>query len=227
MNAAEAEDAAKAERVVRTVHEAATRALDRLEGSTAPADGASRAERDAQEAAFTLAVNEFIASVQTLLPVWADMISRPHYIGMNGYHPQVALGAFAKVTGDHSQPYTLRMLEMIKEQLGYSLAELDPPPPQQADAGDGEPAGSSGSIGARPSAGPSFFVPEHQLRQWYPFYEDGQTYADTAAGEQGNVTARPESDAAHANSDSEISGPYDDLREPWYRRLLGRNRGQR
>ncbi|MFJ3714341.1 hypothetical protein [Streptomyces sp. NPDC090057] len=216
-------EAEEAERVVRTVHEAAARTLDRLEGEMNAALAGNAMEADALRAALNGVTDEFIASVESVLAAWAEMVSLDHV------HPhidlprsQLALGAFLELTGiatgskQVNRSHVFALLYLIKGYLDVSVTQLDQPQPDADTA-------SSGTIGARPSAGPGFYG-DAQARR---FHERAQAYAEAVAGEQRNVTARPEPNSTDADSVPGISGPYDDLREPWYRRLLRGNRSQR
>ncbi|MEU9677820.1 hypothetical protein AB0D92_30465 [Streptomyces parvus] len=206
-------EAEEAERVVRTVHEAAVRALDRL-----PPAGNTMGP-DARQAALNGVLDEFNASVEGVLASWAEMISvdfiHPH-IDVN--RSQLSLGA---ILGMRSRRRINRMeaflsLDQVKAYLDDSIDRLDRPQP------DVPPERGGDAIGARPP-GPGFYREPHQRA----LYARAQAYAQAAAGGQHDVTAQPGLNSADADLVPEISAPYDDLREPWYRRLLGRNRGRR
>ncbi|WP_148017021.1 hypothetical protein [Streptomyces sp. OR43] len=241
-------EAEEAGRAVRTVHEAAAHALERLEGI----DNV-RAEADAKLALLGGLVDEFSASMRSVLPVWAEMASggfRCSYPG-DPEHLWVALGAFLALNEDRAETlvdkrFRIRdLIGCLKRELTVALAELDPPIPQpeagtsesahpslnpplqQPGAGASEGAGSSGLIGSRPP-GPAFheYVPEGERHRWNRFRDRGREYAEAVAEEQREIPSPPELNSAHSVPGT-ISGPYDDLREPWYRRLVRRNRGRR
>ncbi|MEU3729741.1 hypothetical protein AB0E81_10085 [Streptomyces sp. NPDC033538] len=222
-------EAEEAGRAVRTVHEAAAHALERLEGIDN-----LRAEADAKLALLDGVIDEFTASMRSILPVWAEMASggfRCSYPG-NPEHLWVALGAFLALNEDRAGTLVDKrfriwnLMGCLERELAVALAELDPPLPQP-DAGVSEGAGSSGSIGSRPP-GPAFheYVPEGERHRWSRFRDRGRDYAEAVAEEQREIPSPPELNSAHSVPGI-ISGPYDDLREPWYRRLVRRNRGQR
>ncbi|MFF8575532.1 hypothetical protein ACF07F_24635 [Streptomyces sp. NPDC015237] len=206
-------EAEEAERVVRTVHEAAARALDRLP----PAENTMGA--DARQAALTGVLDEFNASVESVLASWAEMISvefvHPH---IDVSRSQLSLGSILAM---RSRRRINRMdaylsLHSVKSYLDSSIDRLDRP---QTDA---PPQRSGGAIGSRPSAGPGFYGAPDQRQ----LYERAQAYVQAAASGQNDVSAQPERDSTESDADlvPEVSAPYDDLREPWYRRLRRRNR---
>ncbi|MEW1819145.1 hypothetical protein [Streptomyces diastaticus] len=179
---------------------------------------------DARQAALNGVMDEFNASVESVLAAWVEMVSldyvHPH---INLPRSKLALGAFLELTGTATGSKRIKprndvyiLLCLIKGYLDVSITQLDKPHPD-ADIK------SDGAIGARPSAGPGFYG-DPQARR---FHERAQAYAEAVAGEQHEVTARQGPNSTDADSVSGISGPYDDLREPWHRRLLRRNRGQR
>ncbi|MEV7244484.1 hypothetical protein AB0N92_25015 [Streptomyces sp. NPDC093248] len=203
-------EAEEAERVVRTVHKAAARAVDRTESEVA--SGKARGA-DAKRAALTAIWNEFEASLESVRAACTEMVS-PDYV-----HPyielvrlQFALGELLEMrSAPHGMP-TYQLLYSGKVHLDIIVADLD----KRRD--DARP------IGARPSAGPGFYG-DSDSRERRP-HEGAQARAEAVGGEQSDVTTRPGLNSAHADSVPEVSAPYDDLREPWYRRLLGRNRGR-
>ncbi|MFJ3043471.1 hypothetical protein [Streptomyces tendae] len=222
-------EAEEAGRAVRTVHEAAGHALEQLKDIDV-----SREEADAKLAMLGGVIDEFNASMQSVLPVWAEMTSGGFSSSYPGdpSHLWVALGAFLALNEDRSGTLADKrfriwdLMGCLKKELAVALAELDPPFPQP-DASARESAGSSGLIGSRPP-GPAFheYVPEGQRHRWRKLRDSGRDYAEAVAEEQREVPAPPGLNSAHSVPGN-ISGPYDDLREPWYRRLVRRNRGQR
>lgn len=188
-----------AEQVVRTVHAAATQALQRLK------EAPTATTAQAQRACVADALAEFDATVAKVFSAWVEMAAeRFEHPRIAPFNPIAAFGAFTAVSKDRDSHYNQLMLGHIKESFAISLKQL-------ADTGErNEP---SGNIGARPSAGPSFYE-EFRNR----LYEHGREQAALIAETQHHATAR---------SGPSRSGPYDDLREPWYRRLLRRNRGHR
>ncbi|MFI6967245.1 hypothetical protein [Streptomyces sp. NPDC050255] len=207
-------EAEEAERVVRTVHEAAARALDRLP----PVENTM--EADARRAALNGVLDEFNASVESVLASWAEMVSvdfvHPH---IDASRSQLSLGSILGMRSRRPiNPMEAYLsLHSVKSYLDSSIDRLDQPQP------DAPPQRSGDAIGSRPSAGPGFYREPHQQQ----LYERAQAYAQAAAGGQHDVTAQPELNSTDADLVPEVSAPYDDLREPWYRRLLRRNRGQR
>jgi hypothetical protein len=92
-------EAEEAGRAVRTVHEAAAHALEQLEGIDN-----LRAEADARLALLGGVIDEFSASMRSVLPVWAEMASggfRCSYPG-DPEHLWVSLGAFLALNEDRA-----------------------------------------------------------------------------------------------------------------------------
>ncbi|MEU9517729.1 hypothetical protein [Streptomyces sp. NPDC048224] len=226
-------EAEEAGRAVRTVHDAAAHALEQLKGIDI-----STEEADARLAMLGGVTDEFNAGMRSVLPVWAEMASdgfRSTYPG-DPSHLWVALGAFLALNEDRAGTYADKrfriwdLLGCLKRELAVALAELDPPLPQPdagAGAGVSQSADTSGSIGSRPP-GPAFreHVPEGERHRWHQLRDRGRDYAEAVAEEQREVPTPPGSNSAHPVPGI-VSGPYDDLREPWYRRLVRRNRGER
>jgi hypothetical protein len=192
-------EAEEAERVVRTVHKAAARAVDRLVSEmNAPAWKTMGV--DAKRAALIDILDEYNASVESDLAACDEMLSFDYdHPYLNAGSLALGLGALREMRSTPKYGDKFHLLDQAKGILGRAIARIDQP---QRDDG--------GPIGSRPP-GPGF-------------YESEQARAEAVAGEQRNVTARPGLDSARADSVPEAAGPYDDLREPWYRRLLGRNR---
>ncbi|MEV8108979.1 hypothetical protein [Streptomyces sp. NPDC088135] len=165
-------------------------------------------------------LDEFDASVEGVLASWAEMISvdyvHPH---IDVRRSQLSLGVILAMRSRHRTTGTdpSFLLDLVKTFLDSSIDRLDRPQP------DASPQRDDGPIGSRPSAGPGFYTDPNARG----FYELAQAYVQTVAGEPHDVTARPGLNSTVADSVPEVSAPYDDLREPWYRRLLRRNRGQR
>ena len=204
--------AEEAERIVRTVHKAAARAVDRMESES---DARKAMGADAKRAALNDVLDEFDASLESVRAACAEMVS-PDYV-----HPYIELPqlqfALSELLEMRSMPFGVpkfNLLYMGRAHLDIIVAQLDQP--QRDDRGQ---------PGAAPSAGPGFYGgSDSQARR---LREGAQARARAVGGEQRDVTERPGLNSAHADSVPEVSAPYDDLREPWYRRLLRRNRGRR
>ncbi|WP_133885587.1 hypothetical protein [Streptomyces sp. BK208] len=197
-------EAEEAERVLRTVNEAAGRALHQVLVKThwAPAfwwETPNRAT-DAQRAALQDLLDEFDASVESVLTACAAMVSHEH--AHLDTEARSALATLLKIRSEPDNAGKLRLLAAVNRQLDPVIRRLDPPQPELGSA----------PIGSRPP-GPGF-------------YQRQQARAEAAAEEQRRVTARPGGNPANGDSVPGTVSPYDDLREPWYRRLLGRNRGR-
>jgi peptidoglycan/xylan/chitin deacetylase (PgdA/CDA1 family) len=191
-------EAEEAERIVRAMHKAANRATKRLvREMSAPAWQAMDAA--AKRAALSDILDEYNASVERFQTACDEILSHAYA------HPHLSTGtvklgldSLRKVRSRPVDGETFRLLDEGRMALGRALARLDHPQPDD-----------SAPIGSRPP-GPGF-------------YRSEQARAEA----QRNVARRPGMNSAQANSVPDVAGPYDDLREPWYRRLLRRNRGQR
>ncbi|UQS25289.1 hypothetical protein L1857_22000 [Amycolatopsis thermalba] len=223
----------KAEGVVRTVHEALGRALDRLRDDPGFRTGLTPGDPrlEGTRVAMTAVVDELEVRVAPVMAAWADMVRRGAgaHPRIAPYHPRVAFAAFVEATRvAHASfaTYTGRgvetLLTLSKQQLDIAVAGLDEPPPLPKPTPKATPTsadGPTGRIGARPSAGPRFYEdPDEQRRQALldGLYERALPLAEAIAD------TAPAPGSARAGSDSGIPGPYDDVREPWYRRALRR-----
>lgn len=181
-------------------HKASARVVDRMEGDEAETRKAMDAY--AKRAAFNDILDEFAASMEGIWAACAEMTS-PDYV-----HPYIDIPrlqfALSSLLETRSTPFGVPLFELVytgRAHLAVIVAELDR---RELD---------SAPIGSRPP-GPGF-------------YQRQQARAEAAAEEQRRVTARPGGNPANGDSVPGTVSPYDDLREPWYRRLLGRNRGRR
>ncbi|MFD4195187.1 hypothetical protein [Amycolatopsis thermoflava] len=208
----------EAERVVRTVHEALGRALDQLrrEGTRTKPDAA---EPEGARAALKVVVDELDASVAPVMTAWAEMVLRgaDAHPRIAPYYPRVALAAFLEGRRVANASFTTHtstgvevLLAVSKEQLDVTVATLDEPPPAPR-------ALPEGRIGARPSAGPRFYEdPAEQRRQALldGLYERALPLAQEVVAQS----------AAAASPETGVPGPYDDVREPWFRRAFASRR---
>lgn len=204
--------------MVRTVHEALGRALDQLrrEGTRTRPDAA---EKERARATLKVVVDELDASVAPVMAEWAQMVLRGADADprIAPYYPRVALAAYlegCRVANASFATHTSRGVEVLlavsKEQLDVTVATLDEPPPEPR-------AQPEGRIGARPSAGPRFYEdPAEQRRQALldGLYERALPLAKEVVAQS----------AAAATSEAGVPGPYDDVREPWFRRVFAPRR---
>ncbi|QLJ04624.1 hypothetical protein HZZ00_28875 [Streptomyces sp. NEAU-sy36] len=193
-------EAEEAERVLRTVHKAATRAGDRLESEI----GSSWRDAWRTDAAPARAVlkdipDEFDASVASVMAGCAELVSKDHpYPDPDA---TFALNAILRMRSpERNIVQKAELLELARPHLGFAIDDLDNP--------------SGEKIGGRPP-GPGFYQGDQSVPR----------RAEAGAGEQRNATTPSGLNSVHDGSVSEVAGPYSDLREPWYRRLLRRNRG--
>ncbi|WP_020416093.1 hypothetical protein [Amycolatopsis sp. ATCC 39116] len=219
----------EAERVVRTVHEALGRALDQLrrEGTRTRPDAA---EEERARATLKVVVDELDASVAPVMAEWAQMVLRGADADprIAPYYPRVAFAAYlegCRVANASFATHTSRGVEVLlavsKKQLDVTVATLDEPPPEPVATLD-EPspaprAQPEGRIGARPSAGPRFYEdPAEQRRQALldGLYERALPLAQEVVAQS----------AAAATPEAGVPGPYDDVREPWFRRVFAPRR---
>lgn len=183
-------------------------------------------------ATLTKVMDKLRATVQPpILVVWAELASGELRSSTGA---RLALGGFLLASeladgsfklGDRFTERTDKtitaLLQLAGDQLGASLSWFDSPQlAKDADSEDG------GLIGARPSAGPGFHDPGAARRERVQemLNQRALAFAATVATEPPETEMPPGSASAGTGSESEIPRPYDDLREPWFRRMFRRAR---